>query len=243
MEVLAFMKIAICDDNNAYINIIEDYIEQLNKSNAECDAYESGEGLVSAYTNNNERYDVIFLDMEMKELNGIETANKIREIDEHTIIIFVTSHTEYVFESFKCSPFRFLVKPVEFAEFKEVFNDVCKKLKKQRKTFTFTESKTKVRLFCDDIIYCESQDHWMWIHTKDKVYKICKSLTDLHESLDKEIMYRVHKSYIVNFQYVNAIKDNDIQLYHCDKLIPISRSYKKGFMEEYTNYIERNLFV
>lgn len=237
------MRIAICDDNNDYINIIEDYIEKLNKSNAECDAYESGENLVFAYINHNERYDVIFLDMEMEGINGIETANKIREIDEHTIIVFVTSHTEYMKDSFKCSPFRFLVKPVEYTEFQEVFYDICKKLKKQRKTFTFTENKTRIRLFCDDIIYCESQDHWIRIYTKEQTYKICKTLTDLHELLDKEVVCRVHKSFLINLQYVKSMKENDIQLYHCDKFIPISRSYKKSVIEEYTNFIERNLFV
>lgn len=237
------MRIAICDDNNDYINTIENYIERLKTPATEWDPYESGENLVFAYTDNNERYDVIFLDMEMKELNGIETANKIRNIDEHVIIIFITSYTEYMKDSFKCSPFRFLVKPVDFNEFQEVFYDICKKLKKQRKIFTFTENKTRVRLFCDDIIYCESQDHWISIYTREHTYKICKTLTDLHELLDKEIICRVHKSFLINFQYVKSIKENNIQLYHCDRLIPISRSYKKAVIHEYTNFIERNLYI
>ena len=119
------MRIAICDDNNDYINTIENYIERLKTPATEWDPYERGENLVFAYTDNNERYDVIFLDMEMKELNGIETANKIRNIDEHVIIVFITSYTEYMKDSFKCSPFRFLVKPVDFNEFQEVFYDIC----------------------------------------------------------------------------------------------------------------------
>ena len=237
------MRIAICDDNNDYINTIENYIERLKTPATEWDPYESGENLVFAYTDNNERYDIIFLDMEMKELNGIETANKIRNIDEHVIIVFITSYTEYMKDSFKCSPFRFLVKPVDFNEFQEVFYDICKKLKKQRKIFTFTENKTRVRLFCDDIIYCESQDHWISIYTREHTYKICKTLTDLHELLDKEIICRVHKSFLINFQYVKSIKENNIQLYHCDRLIPISRSYKKAVIHEYTNFIERNLYI
>lgn len=236
------MKIAICDDNNNYINIIEARIERLSNSKDECDTYESGETLVGAYKNN-ERYDVIFLDMEMSGMNGIETANKIREIDEHTIIIFITCHTEYMRESFKCSPFRFLIKPVEDSEFQEVYRDICKKMKKQRKTFTFTENKARVRLFSDDIIYFESYDHWIWIHTKDREYKIYKTLTDLYTALDKTMMCRVHKSFIINFKYIKTIKNNNIQLYHCNKLIPISRSYKKDVIDEYTNFIERNLYV
>ena len=237
------MKIAICDDNMNHINIIENYIHNLRKTSVECDAYQSGEELIRAFRNGEEQYDVIFLDMEMEQLNGIETANYIREIDEHVIIVFVTSHTEYMRESFKCAPFRFLVKPVDSEEFETVFYDISKKLSKQRKVFAFTENKAKIRLYCDDIIYCESQDHWIWIHTKDKVYKICKSLTELHSSLDKEMFCRVHKSYVINFLYIKSIKDNDIELYHCDKAVTISRSYKKEVLEEYTNFLERDFRV
>ena len=159
------MKVAICDDNINHISIIENYINKFKKTAVECDAYTSGEELVYSYRDKKERYDVIFLDMEMEQLNGIETANLIRDMDEHVIIVFVTSHTEYMRESFKCSPFRFLVKPVDDEEFETVFYDISKKLSKQRKVFAFTENKAKVRLYCDDIIYCESQDHWIWIHT------------------------------------------------------------------------------
>lgn len=68
-------------------------------------------------------------------------------------------------------------------------------------------------------------------------------VSDLYEQLDKEMMFQVHKSFIVNFNYIFTIKEGNIQLYHCDKLIPISRSYKKAFLEEYTNFTERNLYL
>jgi len=237
------MKIAICDDNVNHINIIENYIDKFKKTSVECDAYTSGEKLVYAYREKKERYDVIFLDMEMEQLNGIETANHIREFDEHVIIVFITSYTEYMRDSFKCTPFRFLVKPVADEEFETVFYDISKKLSKQRKVFAFAENKAKVRLYCDDIIYCESQDHWIWIHTKEKVYKICRTLTELHNQLNKEMFCRVHKSYIINFLYIKSIKDNDAELYHCDHPVPISRSYKKTVIEEYTNFLERDFRV
>lgn len=237
------IDIAICDDNTEHINNLEKYLFEMSKVKIECDAYHSGESLVNAYKNNTERYDIVFLDMEMEKLNGIETADLLREIDEHIIIVFVTSYTKYMPESFQCQPFRFLVKPLNYDKLKKTFYDACKKLSTKRRILAFTENKTRVRLYCDDIIFCESQAHWVWIYTKDKVYKICKTLSDLYEQLDKGIMFRVHKSFIVNFNYIYTIKESNIQLYHCDKLIPISRSYKKAFLEEYTNFTERNLYV
>lgn len=237
------VNIAICDDNMEHIAILEKYLFEISKVKIECDAYQSGESLVNAYKNNTERYDVVFLDMEMKQLNGIETADMLREIDEHIIIVFVSSYTEYMPESFQCQPFRFLVKPINYDELKKAFYDVCEKLSKTRHVFAFSENKTKVRLYCDDIIYCECQNHWVYIHTKDDVYRICKSLSDVYEKLDPSMLYRVHSAFIVNFHYLKVIRNNYIELYHSDKKIPISRSHKKEILTEYTNYIERNLFV
>ena len=236
------MKIAVCDDNLEYINIIENNLYDLT-AKIECDAFQSGEELIAAYKNNIERYDVIFLDMEMNRLNGIETANIIREFDEYVIIVFVTSHTEYMRESFKCSPFRFLLKPVDAEELKSVFGDICKKLSKKRNVLNFIENKSPVRLYCNDIIYCECQAHWIYIHTKDEVYKICKSMAEFYNMLDKDILYRVHASFIINFLYVKTIKGDHAQLYHCEEKIPISRSYRKKTLAEYTNFIERNLYI
>ncbi len=237
------LSIAICDDNMQHSNIIENYMYELDDSNVECDTFQSGEELVYAYKNNNERYDVIFLDMEMKKLNGIETANIIREFDEYVIIVFITSYKEYMQESFQCAPFRFLVKPVAYDELKTVFNDIRRKLSKRKTIFYFAENKMKVRLYCRDIIYCESQAHWIIIHTKDEDYKICKSMSDVYDMLDKDMFYKIHKSFIINFHYVKTIKGNDIELYHCDKLLPISRSCKKEVLLQYTNFMERNLYV
>ncbi|MCD8049650.1 MAG: LytTR family DNA-binding domain-containing protein [Clostridia bacterium] len=236
------MNITICDDSREYIGIIENYIESVSKSNYECDAYESGEDLIAAYVKEG-GYDVIFLDMEMKKLNGIDTANKIREIDEHVIIVFITSHTEYMRESFKCLPFRFLVKPVEIEEFNEVYGDICKKLSGRRKTFAFTENRARVILYCDDIIYCESFDHWVMIHTRDEIYKLREPLNEIYSRLDRDMFCRVHKSFVINFRYVKSLKKNDAELYHCGELIPISRSCKKSVLDEYANFLERDLYI
>ena len=137
----------------------------------------------------------------------------MREFDEHIIIIFVTSHTEYMRESFKCSPFRFLLKPIDVDELKTVVYDMSKKLLEKRNVYAFSDNKTKVRLFCDDIIYLESQDHWIWIYTKEKTYKVCKSLSEIHEQLGNMMFCRVHKSFVINFHYIKTIKENDVRLY------------------------------
>lgn len=237
------VKIALCDDDSKHMSTVEKYLELCGEAPVVCDVYLSGEKLVAAYRNNvDERYDVVFLDMEMDGMNGIETANEIRRNDERVIIVFVTSHTEYMKESFQCQPFRFMEKPIDYDELKKVFHDVVKKLSERTIVFNFTENKTNVRLYCNDIIYCESQGHWAWICTKERTYKICKSLSELYNKLDKRLLFQVHKSFVVNFGYIHDIDGNNIRLYDCDKVIPISRTYKKAFIEEYTDFVERNPF-
>ena len=114
-------------------------------------------------------------------------------------------------------------------------------IKKELNLINDNQRKFVCNLFKEsyDILMDKSLD----IETKEKVYKICKSLTELYSQLDKEMFCRVHKSFVINFLYIKSIKDNNVQLYHCDNLVPISRSYKKEVLAEYTNFLERDFKV
>ncbi len=237
------MNIAICDDNQQYINQTEEFFSKVGDKNINHDAFYSGEELVKAYENGFGDYDVIFLDMEMGGLTGIETANIIRKRDKHVIIVFVTSHTKYMQECFECSPFRFLIKPVAEQDMLKVYNDIRKKLSEERTTFVFTENRNKIRLFCEDIIYFECQAHYIYIHTKDTVHKICKTMAELIESIDANTFIQVHKSFVVNLNHIREIRESEVVLYNSDKIIPISRSYKKQVSIGFINFKERKYLI
>lgn len=239
------MKIAICDDSAEQTESLKRNLSAISKSNnvkIKCDAYQSGEELAGVYKKH-KKYDVIFLDMEMGGLNGIETANIIRKTDENVIIIFVTGHTQYMRESFKCQPFRFLVKPVEISELESVFNDIRKKLSTQKVALSIIEKKAAIRIACEDIIYCESYGHCVLIHTKEDTYKTRGSLSVLYEKLDSMQFCRVHSSYIVNFNYVKYLCGDHAELSFDGTNIPISRSYRKTVSAEFTKFIEGTLYI
>ena len=101
------MKIAICDDNMKYINTVEDYLDKMKSSKIDHDVFMSGEELLREYERNEADYDAIFLDMEMTGLDGIETANIIRQFDKNVIIVFVTSHKKYMHVVFNACLFDF----------------------------------------------------------------------------------------------------------------------------------------
>ncbi len=238
------MNIAICDDSTHYINTMEGYLDKLNSNKPEYDVYMSGEELVGAYENNGTNYDVIFLDMEMGELDGIDTANRIRQIDKYVIIVFVTSHTKYMQRSFECTPFRFLIKPIKFEDFIKVYDEILIKLKDKTETVVFSENRNRIRLFCDDILFFESQAHQILIYTKDgKIHKIRKTITELMEILDGNMFFKVHRAFVVNLGQIYQILENDIVMHNYDKPIPLSRTYKKELCDKFLNFKERKFLL
>ncbi len=237
------MHIAICDDSFEYINTVEKYLDSMERNAPYYDVFHSGEEILKAYDCRKQNYDAIFLDMEMSGISGINTGNLIRKMDKHVIIVFVTQHTQYMRECFECTPFRFLIKPMSFEDFKKTLRDIEEKLSEERSTLIFLENREKVRLYCEDIIFLESQSHQLFIYTKERIYRIHKSLSELCRVVSEEKICRVHNSYAVNMAYVKEIKDNEISLYESNAKIPLGRKYKKEFGEKFINYKERKYML
>lgn len=237
------MNIAVCDDNDEFIELIEKYIGKITEYNIEYDIYNSGEDLLYAYENNSECYDAIFLDMEMKKLDGIETGNRIRNIDKNIIIVFITSHSKYMQKSFECMPFRFIIKPVIFEDFRLLLDEVNKKLDNDSCTFVFKYKGDIIRLFCNDIILFESDSHFVNIVTASATYKLRTSINDLIKNIDNNKFVRAHRAYIVNLNHVYKIKDNEIILHNYDGFIPLSRNNKNDFKEKFLKFKERRYMI
>lgn len=216
------MNIAICDDNPDFIAEFEIYLENMNIDELDYNFFYCGEDLVALYENNQADFDAVFLDMEMDGINGIETANRIRKYDRHVIIVFVTNYTHYMQQSFECQPFRFIIKPLSQDEVNKVIELIRRKINDEQTTLVFYEKREMVRLYCEEIIYFESKSHYIIIHTRDHIYQKYKSITDLYDSLNKNMFYRIHNSYIINLNYVCRIMEHGVELYYCDRTLPVS---------------------
>lgn len=235
------MYFAICDDNREHLNLLKEMFDQQTAFAIETESYESGEELVRDYIDNNRHYDALFIDMEMGGMNGIDTANAIRAIDEHIPIVFVSVHTKYMQESFKCAPFRFLVKPLNSSDLAEAVQAIAKKCSQTNAVLNITVQKEHLRLYCNDILYCECHDHSMVIVTKDDTYRVNKTIAELEKLLPAEQFARTHKAFLVNLSWVKRIKGSNITLYHTDTIIPLGRTYKDHFMKAYLLMQEKEL--
>ncbi len=238
------MIVAICDDSLEVLSEIDAALKAIYKEEIKTKLFQSGEELVREYENERLSFDVIFLDIEMEGMDGIETANFIRRIDKEVLIIFVTSHKKHMQRSFVCQPFRFLLKPVKTKELTQVCLDINRKLAEAPGTFIFTEEKQHVRLFCDDILFFESRGHSIIIHKKDgKTHKIRKTMRGLLEIIDKSRFCQVHRAYVVNLNYIHQIRNAELLLYEYNKPLPISRTYKNEFSGRFLGFEERKYLL
>ena len=233
------MKIAICDDSIEYAHLALSLLSEYGVDNNDITVYTNGNELLGSYNNFENAFDVIFLDMEMPDINGIETGKKLRKIDERVIIVFVTSYEIYMKESFLCEPFRFLLKPLIKEELFEVMDDIERKLSKKRMIFSFNINRTCYTINQDDIIYMESIRHNTIIHTLTDNYTVNSSISSVYTKVDNYMFYQVHKSYVVNLKYIKSVSGKEISLHGCAVEIPISRNSKGSILGAIYKFNER----
>lgn len=242
------MHIAICDDIYLEVKVIEDYL--LSQGDT-VNFYENGETLIRAYKEQGLRYDVLFLDLEMNgEKKGFKVANDIYAIDDTVLILFVTSHHQYVFESFKCNPVWFLCKPIDSSDLEAAYSHTKKLLAERQRTFTFMDSHQTVRLSCDDILYFEAQNHNILIRLKNgETYSIRFTMKELEQQLNDSFC-RIHVSYIVNLRYVTRFaRESDdsrqdvVKLKGLNQSLPVSRRYKKVLGAAFLRFKEKEFMV
>lgn len=235
------MRIAVCDDEIVFTSRYDEYIERLSGTfpKTQCDVYFSGEDLLRCYDAGEKPYDLIFLDIEMKGIDGLETARKLRESDENVLIVYVTNYTEYVFESFNVSPFRFLKKPITFEKFSEIMIAAYAKMKKQKKALYFMENRNQLRLYCEDIYYIESSRRLLLLHAVTGLHKVYGRMGELSQQLEQQDFVLVHKSFLVNMNYIVEFQKNSVKMINRD-IIPISEGRGRAVKEAHMKFLLRS---
>lgn len=230
------LKIAICDDDITIVEQIRQYLEDAaRKTNRYLDIVEfySGVTLVEA-TSEKGRFDIIYLDIEMDIMNGINTALKIREKDINVLLIYVSSHEGYYQQLFDVEPFRFIKKPVDKQNFQDIFFKAARRLDMKVRDFHFQYNKSIVKIPLKEIMYFVSERRTINIHTEDKIYTYYDKLDSVEDTVKNEgiVFIRVHKSYLVNYQYIKQWEYTQVTLYN-GYTIQISEERRKKIRRIY----------
>ncbi|MBU5478287.1 LytTR family DNA-binding domain-containing protein [Eubacterium sp. MSJ-13] len=235
------IRIAVCDDEKAIAEKIVGYIgEYINKTKLpyKIDIYQSGEEFVSLKSAM-KQYDIVFLDVSMREMDGIKTAHELRKYSDRTYIIFVTGFIEYSLAGYKVNAVRYIIKDKDTieADITEALNAVFEKLGKNtdETIYDFVEEKSK-RVVTANIMYIENSLHRISFHFNENgtenIYTVYKKMDDIEMELKAEELVRVHQSFIVNMKYVCDIKRYYVKLINSVK-IPISKQRYKNAVLEY----------
>ena len=230
------LKIAIVEDNEECRKTLQDYIDRFKEERNErihCVTFNDGIDIVSEYTAD---YDVIFLDVVMKHMDGLKTAEYIRKMDKKVKIIFITSNEQYAIHGYSVEAFSFLLKPLTYFAFSQEFARCIEKVKSARvKYMVFSTDKGMDRVDIETISYVESQGHKMIIHTLTKPYYVYETIHGLENLLPKDQFSRCNHCYIVNLSHVTGVHGEYVVL--ADAELKISRARRKHFLEDLTNYL------
>lgn len=231
------IKIAICDDENIIASQIESLILDVCKREVipvETDVFYSGETLEKEILEGT-RYDLLYLDIQMKEGNGIVTAQNIREIDENVLIIYVSGYDKYMIELFRLDVFAFIRKPIGASSFTKTFLEANKKICRKNFYFTFRYKNQEYKIPCKEILYFESNGRQIRVNLRSGDVEVFNGkLSDIAMQLaDGKIPFlRIHQSYLVNYHLIKSRSKTNVTLINGKKL-SISEDKKKEFNREY----------
>lgn len=219
------MRIAVCDDNKVTLDFLCDEIgREFSKTKADffLDAFENGVDFLSQHEK--APFDFVFLDIDMPNINGFEIAERINK-DNSSLIVFVTSHDELVYSSFRFQPFRFIRKNHIAAELPETVKALAERNieRTAARHFEVRTSSGNVFLDLNDVEYIEIYWHWLRITVKNSDAIECYgSLSDFEKRLASHNFVRTHKSYLVNCKYIYSIEQKQVVL-DDNTVIPLSK--------------------
>lgn len=229
------MRIALCDWDKAFIekikNIIYTYAE-LFRIDIVVDCYNSGEQIINSDIN----YNIIFLGYKLCGINGFETAEKIRIKNSVTSIVFLSEYTDFVFDAFKVSPIRFLVKPVEQSAIYEVLDDYFKKYGTDYPLWIKC-GEDVLCLNTREIYYLEADNKHCLIHLKNETLRCNHTMARVYELLPKCHFSKINRAFIVNLNFIEKYNNQQTILKNRTEL-RISRNYLKSFKEEFRTFFQ-----
>lgn len=233
------MRIAICDDEKDIRELIANKVEK-QYPDAEIIFFQSGEELLLV----DESIDILFLDIQMSGIDGMETARELRKKDKKVILVFVTAVEEYVFQAFDVGAFNYIVKPIDDGKFSDVLHRAVDEWSSQNinekepeeRYVLINNSGVHTKVILDEIVYAEVFNRKVVIHKLDGEIEYYGKMSDL-ESLAGDSFFRPHRAYLINFKYVEKYDATTIYLERGTALMA-KQNYPE-FVKKYMKYIQK----
>lgn len=238
------IKIYICDDNIEFADSVEKEIKLClaDKQKYEAKIFDNGISLLNEF--DIQVPDVVFLDIDMPEMDGFEVASQIQKRKEETIIIFVTSHDDMVYNSYKYHPFWFIRKS-HMHDFETMVTNLLNRLdtesKRKKSLFNLKIENRVIEIDINTVTYIESYKNDIIIHDRinEKRQVRCK-ISEAEKQLYNSKIIRIQNGYLVNCRFISKVTSRDVILTDGTHL-SLSRSRIDFVINEYQNFIKRTI--
>lgn len=230
------IRIAIVEDDKSSSELLVSYLERYSNDKSirfDVKTFFSCNQILNNYNNN---FDIIFMDIELPDGNGLETIRKIREVDKNVIVIFVTNMAQYAVKGYEVRAFDFIVKPVTSYNFYIKLDNILNLFEQKKDDEIWISNKDgKMKLNISSIYYIEVIQHMCIYHTNDGNYKATGSLNNIEKTLSKYNFSLCNRCYLVNLRYVTSVKKGFV-LINNEELI-ISRAKQASFMKDLNDFL------
>ncbi len=234
------MKIAVCEDQVTQINILNKQIENWSKDNnvnISIENFTTAESFLFQWSDY-DKYDIIFLDIKLSKMSGIELSNKIREKNKIVDIVFVTGFFKYALHGYKVGALQYLMKPIDKLDLYFCLNKTLERINEVNETSIVAIETTKkiIKLDYNEIYYCIMFSPYIDIHTNSEKITLRKKISEIENVLPNEYFIRCHRSYIVNVKHIKSITKSNVLLENGIE-VPISRGKYREINDAFIDYI------
>lgn len=230
------MNIAICDDEQVFLRQLHRKIADLKIPDCQIHEFSSGKELLSSFIKG--MYEVIILDVEMPELNGLQTAEKIRQTDKSVIISFLTNYAEFAVQGYEVNAFRYILKNQPDYLYTQQLSSIFDECEQRFRTYKFSNRNLSFKFRLIDILYFEGHKRKVVIFTSTGELEYGGDFTEVCSELLKYNFIIVNKGLLINLEHIQNISKNVIIMSNGRK-IPIGRTYKDDVVSRYLDFATR----
>ncbi len=237
------LKIAVVEDEESCRKMLVDYLtkyfqEELGGGvSFKITTFSNADKFLSAYKRG---FQIVFMDICMPGTDGMSAARKLREVDNDVLLIFVTTMARFAVEGYEVNAFNYIVKPVNYYDFKLKIDKAVKKLTNGDNKMRVLTNGEQIWIAHKDIVYIEVMGHNLIFHTNRGDYVSYGSMKQIEQSLNPSVFARCNNCYIVNLSYVDSVKGFDLNL-SGGEVLRISQTKRKNFVQTLTKYFGGSL--